>query len=204
MSRFIDNWSFNSTQLCVCECECVRRRTHSPFDEDPRFHNSNFFQTFCVLFSNIQDEAQQKRWESFTDARVLCRVNAECRVSVWMVFWCLITLPICTSVIVAWFSVWTHETQMCFWFSPFKMQLIHAFDFYTFGLLSEGPLQSFQLYWLRRVCYIVSLWSDDVIARLFVWWIVFFARLRPRLFIRVCKRTFVWSFLYFVWNVSVF
>lgn len=135
---------------------------------------ATFFQTFCVLFSNIQDEAQQKRWESFTDARVLCRVNAECRVSVWMVFWCLITLPICTSVIVAWFSVWTRETQMCFWFSPFKMQLIHAFDFYTFELLSEGPFQSFQLYWLRRVCYIVSLWSDDVIARLFVWWIAFF------------------------------
>lgn len=202
MSRFIDNWSFNSTQLCVSVWEehtlrLTRTRVSTP---------ATFFQTFCVLFSNIQDEAQQKRWESFTDARVLCRVNAECRVSVWMVFWCLITLPICTSVIVAWFSVWTRETQMCFWFSPFKMQLIHAFDFFFIHLNS----------FLKGLSNLSSFIDLDAFVTLYHCGLMtssrvclfgeslFFARLRPRLFIRVCKRTFVWSFLYSVWNLSVF
>jgi len=85
MSRFIDYWSFNSTQLCVWEKEsvCERvRRTHSPFDElDPRFHTSNFFffQTFRFIF-------QHPGWSPTKEVRSVharARVCVSCRVCVF-------------------------------------------------------------------------------------------------------------------------
>lgn len=129
-------------------------------------------------FSSIQDEAQQKRWESLTDA------------GCWTVFSLASdrTLSIRASV---------SERGVIFSLNASDSGLIHAFR--AFGvrkrifaalLTSTRMLHCIVvLWWRQRVCLFVE---------------CFFARLRSSLFIRVCKQTFVWSLLYFVWIVSVF
>lgn len=169
MSRFIDNWSFNSTQLCV-------RRTHSPFDEDPRFHTSNFFPNIlCFIF-------QHPGWSPAKEVRIVyrcaCFVSSECWVSCECMNGVLVSdhaahLHVCDRGVIFSLNAWNADVLLILAFQNAADPRVWFF-FYTFELLSEGPFQSFQLYWLRRVCYIVSLWSDDVIARLFVWWIAFF------------------------------
>jgi len=114
MSRFIDYWSFNSTQLCVWEKEsvCERvRRTHSPFDElDPRFHTSNFFffQTFRFIFQH-PGWSPTKEVRSVHARACVCRVECVCLNGV--------LLHVCDDRgVIFSVSAWDADVP---WFSPF-------------------------------------------------------------------------------------
>lgn len=150
MSRFSDSWSFSSdrtrcscARACVSECVCEE---HTPFDEDPRLHTSNF-QRFEFFFF------QHPGWSPTKEVRIADRCGV-------LRGWTVVslasdrTLSICTSV---------SERGVIFSLNASDSGLIHAFR-----LICEGPSasesESLQLYWLPRDSYIVSLCSDDVSA----------------------------------------
>ncbi len=189
MSRFSDSWSFSSDRTrCSCARACVCewvRNTLSVWRGPASAHQQ--LPTFWVFFF------QHPGWSPTKEVRIADRCGV---LRGWTVFSLASdrTLSICTSV---------SERGVIFSLNASDSGLIHAFR-----LICEGPSasesESLQLYWLPRDSYIVSLCSDDVSAFVCLFGECFFARLRSSLFIRVCKQTFVWSLLYFVWIVSVF
>lgn len=172
MSRFTDSWSFSSdlTRVCV-------RNTLSAW-RGPAFPHQATSNIVCI-FPSIQDEAQQKRWESLTDAGC-------CAFSVWS--HAVRLHVVYKRASVAWFSVWTRETQMCFWFWPFVKQLIHAFvcvftrsDSFLKGLRRrKANLRRFFDVHAFLTLYHCELMTSARVC-LFVWgmFFFFFARLRP-------------------------
>lgn len=77
MSRFIDNRSFNSTQLCLCECVC-EKNTLSVW-RGPAFPHQQLFSKHFVFYF------QHPGWSPTKEVRIVyrcaCFVSSECRVS---------------------------------------------------------------------------------------------------------------------------